>query len=62
MPFLVGVHSSLMPKVRSMIASDDDVIVANIDAEEIESIHNDAERIPNDIVSCHYLHGKGSAL
>ena len=51
MPYLVGVHSSLMPKVREMVAMDDDVIIANIDDEEIESAHNDTERIPNDTVS-----------
>ena len=51
MPFLVGVHSSLMPKVREMVAMDDDIIIADIDKEEIESAHNDSERIPNDTVS-----------
>jgi len=51
MPYLVGVHSSLMPKVRDMVAMDDDVIIADIDKEEIESLHNDSERIPNDTVN-----------
>ena len=51
MPYLVGVHSSLMPKVRDMVAMDDDVIIADIDKEEILSVHNDSERIPNDSVS-----------
>ncbi|CAK8691182.1 unnamed protein product [Clavelina lepadiformis] len=51
MPYLIGVHSSLIEKVRGMISMDDDVIVADIDKEEIESIHNDMERIPNDAMS-----------
>ena len=40
-----------MPKVRDMVAMDDDVIIADIDKEEILSVHNDSERIPNDSVS-----------
>jgi len=51
MPYLVGVHSSLMPKVREMISSDTDVIVADVDATEIETMHDDVEKIPNDVAS-----------
>ncbi|XP_078488780.1 DENN domain-containing protein 1C isoform X3 [Ciona intestinalis] len=51
MPYLVGVHSSLMPKVRDMIAMDCDIIVADIDKEEIESVHEDMELMPSDVMS-----------
>lgn len=51
MPFLVGVHSSLMPKVRNMIINDTDIIIANLDSNEIETIHNDIEYIPSDVIS-----------
>nr|CAB3237337.1 DENN domain-containing protein 1B [Phallusia mammillata] len=51
MPYLVGIHSSLMPRVRDMIYNDPDVVIANVDEEEVETMHNDVESIPNDVVS-----------
>lgn len=55
MPYLVGVHKSLLPKVRDMISMDDDIILADIDQKEIESAHSDIERMPNDTVFSNLL-------
>ncbi|XP_029024335.1 DENN domain-containing protein 1A isoform X2 [Betta splendens] len=49
MPYLIGVHSSLMEKVRVMAL--DDVVVLNVDTNTIETPHDDLQNLPNDVVS-----------
>ncbi|KAI3362435.1 hypothetical protein L3Q82_012243 [Scortum barcoo] len=49
MPYLIGVHSSLMEKVRGMAL--DDVVVLNVDTNTLESPHDDLQSLPNDVVS-----------
>ncbi|XP_047425839.1 DENN domain-containing protein 1A isoform X2 [Mugil cephalus] len=49
MPFLIGVHSSLMEKVRGMAL--DDVVVLNVDTNTLESPYDDLQSLPNDVVS-----------
>ncbi|KAM8827588.1 DENN domain-containing protein 1A isoform 2-T2 [Spinachia spinachia] len=49
MPYLIGVHSSLMEKVRGMAL--DDVVVLNVDTNTLETPYDDLESLPNDVVS-----------
>ncbi|XP_008300721.1 DENN domain-containing protein 1A-like, partial [Stegastes partitus] len=49
MPYLIGVHSSLMEKVRGMAL--DDVVVLNIDTNTLETPYDDLQSLPNDVVS-----------
>uniref|UniRef100_A0A8D3CNA9 DENN/MADD domain containing 1A n=1 Tax=Scophthalmus maximus TaxID=52904 RepID=A0A8D3CNA9_SCOMX len=49
MPYLIGVHSSLMEKVRGLAL--DDVVVLNVDTNTLDSPYNDLENLPNDVVS-----------
>ncbi|XP_030598170.1 DENN domain-containing protein 1A isoform X2 [Archocentrus centrarchus] len=49
MPYLIGVHSSLMEKVRGMAL--DDVVVLNVDTNMLESPYDDLQSLPNDVVS-----------
>ncbi|KAK7895823.1 hypothetical protein WMY93_021148 [Mugilogobius chulae] len=49
MPYLIGVHSSLMEKVRGM--SLDDVVVLNVDTNTLETPYEDLQSLPNDVVS-----------
>ncbi|XP_024113560.1 DENN domain-containing protein 1A isoform X2 [Oryzias melastigma] len=49
MPYLIGVHSSLMEKVRGMAL--DDVVVLNVDTNTLESPYDDLQSLPNDVVS-----------
>uniref|UniRef100_A0A8C6T1N2 DENN/MADD domain containing 1A n=1 Tax=Neogobius melanostomus TaxID=47308 RepID=A0A8C6T1N2_9GOBI len=49
MPYLIGVHSSLMEKVRAM--SLDDVVLLNVDSNTLESPYEDLQSLPNDVVS-----------
>ncbi|XP_030624159.1 DENN domain-containing protein 1A [Chanos chanos] len=49
MPYLIGVHSSLMERVRSMAL--DDVVVLNVDTNTLESPFDDLQNLPNDVVS-----------
>ncbi|XP_042364654.1 DENN domain-containing protein 1A isoform X2 [Plectropomus leopardus] len=49
MPYLIGVHSSLMEKVRGMAL--DDVVVLNVDTNTLETPHDDLQSLPNDVVS-----------
>ncbi|KAG5272094.1 hypothetical protein AALO_G00161590 [Alosa alosa] len=49
MPYLIGVHSSLMEKVRSMAL--DDVVVLNVDTNTLETPFDDLQSLPNDVVS-----------
>ncbi|XP_072310164.1 DENN domain-containing protein 1A isoform X2 [Eucyclogobius newberryi] len=49
MPYLIGVHSSLMEKVRGMCL--DDVVVLNVDTNTLETPYEDLQGLPNDVVS-----------
>ncbi|KAL0965107.1 hypothetical protein UPYG_G00276890 [Umbra pygmaea] len=49
MPYLIGVHSSLMEKVRGMAL--DDVVVLNVDSNTLETPFDDLQSLPNDVVS-----------
>ncbi|XP_039628333.1 DENN domain-containing protein 1B isoform X1 [Polypterus senegalus] len=49
MPYLIGVHSSLIEKVRSKAL--DDVVIINIDTNTLESPFQDRSKLPMDIMS-----------
>lgn len=49
MPYLIGVHSSLMEKVRGMAL--DDVVVLNVDTNTLETPYDDLQSLPNDVIS-----------
>ncbi|KAM9518607.1 DENN domain-containing protein 1A isoform 7-T7 [Salvelinus alpinus] len=49
MPYLIGVHSSLMEKVKGMAL--DDVVVLNVDTNTLETPFDDLQSLPNDVVS-----------
>nr|XP_020474356.1 DENN domain-containing protein 1A [Monopterus albus] len=49
MPYLIGVHSSLMEKVRGMAL--DDVVILNVDTNTLETPYDDLQSLPNDVVS-----------
>ncbi|KAM6902476.1 DENN domain-containing protein 1A [Xenentodon cancila] len=49
MPYLIGVHSSLMEKVRGMAL--DDVVLLNVDTNTLETPYDDLQSLPNDVVS-----------
>ncbi|XP_028678748.1 DENN domain-containing protein 1B isoform X2 [Erpetoichthys calabaricus] len=49
MPYLIGVHSSLIEKVRSKAL--DDVVIINIDTNMLESPFQDRSKLPMDIMS-----------
>ncbi|XP_074546327.1 DENN domain-containing protein 1A isoform X2 [Halichoeres trimaculatus] len=49
MPYLIGVHSSLMEKIRGMAL--DDVVVLNVDTNTLETPYDDLQSLPNDVVS-----------
>uniref|UniRef100_K7G1D7 DENN domain containing 1C n=1 Tax=Pelodiscus sinensis TaxID=13735 RepID=K7G1D7_PELSI len=49
MPYLIGVHSSLMERVRSKAL--EDVVILNIDTNTLESPFQDLENLPSDVVS-----------
>uniref|UniRef100_A0A8C1TDQ7 DENN/MADD domain containing 1A n=1 Tax=Cyprinus carpio TaxID=7962 RepID=A0A8C1TDQ7_CYPCA len=49
MPYLIGVHSSLMEKVRGMAL--DDVVLLNVDTNTLETPFDDLQSLPNDVVS-----------
>ncbi|XP_078018492.1 DENN domain-containing protein 1A isoform X4 [Epinephelus lanceolatus] len=49
MPYLIGVHSSLMEKVRGMAL--DDVVVLNVDTNTLDTPYDDLQSLPNDVVS-----------
>ncbi|XP_017347989.1 DENN domain-containing protein 1A isoform X2 [Ictalurus punctatus] len=48
MPYLIGVHSSLM-EVRVMAL--DDVVILNVDSNTLETPFDDLQNLPNDVVS-----------
>ncbi|XP_077134570.1 DENN domain-containing protein 1B isoform X6 [Ranitomeya variabilis] len=49
MPYLIGVHFSLIERVRSR--SLDDVVVLNVDTNSLETPFNDLTALPSDVVS-----------
>ncbi|XP_039369666.1 DENN domain-containing protein 1B-like isoform X1 [Mauremys reevesii] len=49
MPYLIGVHSSLMERVRGKAL--EDVVILNIDTNTLESPFQDLENLPSDVVS-----------
>ncbi|KAG8447864.1 hypothetical protein GDO86_015103, partial [Hymenochirus boettgeri] len=49
MPYLIGIHSSLMEKVKGM--SLDDVVVLNVDTNTLETPFDDLQNLPNEVVS-----------
>ncbi|XP_067280584.1 DENN domain-containing protein 1A isoform X2 [Pseudorasbora parva] len=49
MPYLIGVHSSLMERVRGMAI--DDVVLLNVDTNTLETPFDDLQSLPNDVVS-----------
>uniref|UniRef100_A0A8C9RNI3 DENN domain containing 1A n=1 Tax=Scleropages formosus TaxID=113540 RepID=A0A8C9RNI3_SCLFO len=49
MPYLIGVHSSLMEKVKSMAL--EDVVLLNVDTNTLETPFDDLQSLPNDVVS-----------
>ncbi|XP_039417563.1 DENN domain-containing protein 1A isoform X5 [Corvus cornix cornix] len=49
MPYLIGIHLSLMEKVRSMAL--EDVVILNVDTNTLETPFDDLQSLPNDVVS-----------
>ncbi|XP_054859194.1 DENN domain-containing protein 1C [Eublepharis macularius] len=49
MPYLIGVHTSLMERVRSKAL--EDVVILNIDNNTLESPFQDLENLPSDVIS-----------
>ncbi|KAI1900652.1 hypothetical protein AGOR_G00052120 [Albula goreensis] len=48
MPYLIGVHSSLMEKVKGMAL--EDVVMLNVDTNTLETPFDDLQSLPNDVV------------
>ncbi|NXD39697.1 DEN1A protein, partial [Copsychus sechellarum] len=49
MPYLIGIHLSLMEQVRSMAL--EDVVILNVDTNTLETPFDDLQSLPNDVVS-----------
>ncbi|XP_015270456.1 PREDICTED: DENN domain-containing protein 1B-like [Gekko japonicus] len=49
MPYLIGVHTSLMERVRGKAL--EDVVILNIDSNTLESPFQDLDSLPSDVVS-----------
>ncbi|XP_078082649.1 DENN domain-containing protein 1A isoform X9 [Mustelus asterias] len=49
MPYLIGVHSSLMEKVRNLAL--EDVVILNVDNNTLETPFDDLQSLPNDVLS-----------
>uniref|UniRef100_A0A803V6C1 DENN domain containing 1A n=1 Tax=Ficedula albicollis TaxID=59894 RepID=A0A803V6C1_FICAL len=47
MPYLIGIHLSLMEKVRSMAL--EDVVILNVDTNTLETPFDDLQSLPNDV-------------
>ncbi|XP_006892647.1 PREDICTED: DENN domain-containing protein 1A [Elephantulus edwardii] len=47
MPYLIGIHLSLMEKVRNMAL--DDVVILNVDTNTLETPFDDLQSLPNDV-------------
>ncbi|XP_030877111.1 DENN domain-containing protein 1A-like [Leptonychotes weddellii] len=48
MPYLIGIHLSLMEKVRNMAL--DDVVILNVDTNTLETPFDDLQSLPNDVM------------
>ena len=51
MPFLIGVHSSLMDKVRKMPLDEVVILDADENTVELPAVFNDLQSMPEDVVS-----------
>ncbi|XP_045146130.1 DENN domain-containing protein 1A isoform X5 [Echinops telfairi] len=49
MPYLIGIHLSLMERVRHMAL--DDVVILNVDTNTLETPFDDLQSLPNDVIS-----------
>ncbi|KAM3911910.1 DENN domain-containing protein 1A isoform 2-T2 [Leptodactylus fuscus] len=49
MPYLIGIHSSLMEKVKGM--SLEDVVILNVDTNTLETPFDDLQNLPSEVVS-----------
>ncbi|XP_070614945.1 DENN domain-containing protein 1A isoform X2 [Erythrolamprus reginae] len=49
MPYLIGIHISLIEKVRTI--SLDDVVILNVDTNTLETPFDDLQNLPNDVIS-----------
>ncbi|XP_057675461.1 DENN domain-containing protein 1A-like [Corythoichthys intestinalis] len=49
MPYLIGVHSSLMGKIQGLAI--EDVVILNVDNNTLETPYNDLQSLPHDVVS-----------
>ncbi|XP_060126302.1 DENN domain-containing protein 1A [Zootoca vivipara] len=49
MPYLIGIHLSLVEKVRNMAL--EDVVLLNVDTNTLETPFDDLQSLPNDVVS-----------
>ncbi|XP_026888434.1 DENN domain-containing protein 1B [Electrophorus electricus] len=49
MPYLIGIHSSLMERVRSRAL--EDVVILNVDTNTMESDYEDLKKLPPDVVA-----------
>ncbi|XP_075691626.1 DENN domain-containing protein 1A isoform X2 [Rhinoderma darwinii] len=49
MPYLIGIHSSLMEKVKGL--SLEDVVVLNVDTNTLETPFDDLQNLPSEVVS-----------
>ncbi|XP_071073108.1 DENN domain-containing protein 1A isoform X3 [Dasypus novemcinctus] len=49
MPYLIGIHLSLMEKVRNMAL--DDVVILNVDTNTLETPFDDLQSLPSDVIS-----------
>uniref|UniRef100_A0A2K6K0U8 DENN domain containing 1A n=1 Tax=Rhinopithecus bieti TaxID=61621 RepID=A0A2K6K0U8_RHIBE len=49
MPYLIGIHLSLMERVRNMAL--DDVVILNVDTNTLETPFDDLQSLPNDVIS-----------
>ncbi|XP_053333444.1 DENN domain-containing protein 1B [Clarias gariepinus] len=49
MPYLIGVHSSMIERVRSRAL--DDVVILNVDTNTMESPYEDLKKLPTDVVT-----------
>ncbi|KAG8556050.1 hypothetical protein GDO81_017909, partial [Engystomops pustulosus] len=56
MPYLIGVHYSLIERVRSR--SLDDVVLLNVDTNSLETPFNDLSALPSDVDSLRYKPGE----
>ena len=50
MPFIIGIHSSLMTEVNKILSHDNDIVVANIDEGTIEASSSQDNEIPSEAV------------